>query len=259
MIVEVKSLLPLEIWKEIVSYSKPHLTLVACVSKQFTILAKDYPLKGYFGEKEWKSYGGDPGVVFPIPVKMIQDFDPLKQLLTFIPEALNGDLLTLSRIDAFVSKRKGIATSYVSPLSNDNIFDGTVKKYKAHWVMLSKDVLEETRGNYCKFQKKLVKAKGFEIPNLMDAVVSLLMHNLKTGEFVYPNDSEGCRWTLTRVRERSLDDYPIVVGGFSAKGLSVYCSYGNNDIGAACAAQSFDSCSSPKSLWSFFSDTWKKW
>ena len=85
----------------------------------------------------------------------------------------------------------------------------------------------------------MVKGKGFEIPDLIDAVVSVLMHNLKTTEMVYPDGLNGHQWAYTRVQEQSSSGYRIMVGGFSALGL--YVDYDDCDydiIGASCARKS---------------------
>jgi len=105
--------------------------------------------------------------------------------------------------------------------------------------MLSKDVLDGTREQSFATQEKLVKEAGSEIPNLIDAVASVLLHNLKTDDFVYSDSSNGRHWTYTRVQEQSNQGYQIVVGGFSALGLVVIddC-YDDDRIGASCSGKS---------------------
>lgn len=231
--------LPDEIWQEIVTLNNYNSIVLACVNKQFESWIKNYRPEGCFGKVQWLHYGGDPGIEPAIPPKMIQDFDASKQMLTLIPETLNGEALTLSSIDAFVSKCKSISTSYKYQLNHLGIVDATVKEYKAHWVMLSKDVLEGTRSNNYISQKVKVKAQGFEIPSLIDAVVSLLMHNLKTQEYYYPAGCDSVKWTFTRVKERNRTGNRVVVGGFSALGLYVTndrYDYGNFSM--ACAKTS---------------------
>ena len=120
--------------------------------------------------------------------------------------------------------------------SNYGISDGKVGKYKAYWVMLSKNVLHGTRYKTFEIQKQLVEQKKFEIPNLIGTVVSLLMHKMRTDEFIYPDDSSGHQWTFTCVQEQSINGYRIMVGGFSALGLNVcnyHYSYVTGGIGAA--------------------------
>ena len=155
-----------------------------------------------------------------------------------------------SQMKTEIKKQKSIENIYT--FSNDflpklNISNETVGTYKSHWVMLSKDVLggddciNGTRNKKFEIQEKSVKDEGFEIPNLIDVVVNLFMHNLKTGDFIYSDRSNGHKWTYTRVQEENSDGHRIIVGGFSALGLVVSnrdCGYGNDMIGAACARKS---------------------
>ena len=110
--------------------------------------------------------------------------------------------------------------------------------------MLSKDVLggmdleNGTRNKRFEIQEESVKKAGYEIPNLIDVVVSVLLHNLKTGEFVYPDDSNGHDRTFTCVQEQTTKGYKISVGGFSALGLLVSCYCAFRNIGASCARKS---------------------
>ena len=239
--------LPQDIWNEFVKHSKSDLVALACASQSLNKLVQDYaknnPPAECFGAKEWKSFGADVGVVLPVPLKMIQDFDSSKWMLTWIPETINEKELTLSSIDQYVSDSKNgkdaFESNYKYPLSDRGIPDKTVKPFKAHWVMLSKDVLDGTRQQNFATQEKLVRKAGFEIPNLIDAVVSILLHNLKTGEFCLPDKSNGHRMTSTRVQEQNDWGYQIVVGDFSALGLCVRSNACAQDrLGASCSVKS---------------------
>ncbi len=112
----VEAWLPKEIWQEVVSHSKNSLVALGCVNKQLETFTKNYRPERCFGKVQWLSYNGDPGDEPYLPLKMIQDFDASKQLLTFIPKTLNGKPLTLSSIDEFVSKKKGI-----KPVTNTHL------------------------------------------------------------------------------------------------------------------------------------------
>lgn len=246
-------LFPQDVWNEVLKHSKSDLVALACASQSLNELTNDYAKNnlpaGRFGAKEWKSFGGDPGIEPAIPLKMYA-FDSSKWMLTFIPETINGEKLTLSSFDRFVSDYKNgknaFKSNYRNPLSNAGINDKTVKPFKAHWVMLSKDVLggtdlvNGTRNKGFSTQEKLVKEARFEIPNLIDVVASVLLHNLETGDFVYPGGSDGYQWTFTDVQEQNSRGYPISVGGFSALGLRFsYCVvYDFGNVVASCALKS---------------------
>ena len=241
-----------DIVTEILSHSNSDFVALACVSKKFEKLTKQWaekhPPEGCIGKAEWLKYGadekdlGEKVAFFPIPLKLYQDCAKGSFLCTFIPETLNGVPLTLSSIDQFVSNRKNVVKSnYKFPLANYGITDETAGKVKAHWAILSRDVLEGTRNKPFDIQKGLVEEKGFEIPNLIDAVVSLLMHHLHTDEFIYPDGSEGRKWTFTRVQEVNNGGHRIAVGGFSASGLDVhkhFYAFVHGIIGASCARKS---------------------
>jgi hypothetical protein len=251
------SLFPLDVWNEVFKASKSNLVVLSCTSHLFNKLARDYSenvfSKGCFGIKEWKLFGADMdeelAALFPIPLKMVQDFDLSKETLTFIPEILNGEPLILSSIDRFVSDFKNgkevFKSNYRYPLKDCGIDDKTPKPFKAHWVILSKDVLggkdlvNGTRNKKFEIQEELVKKTGYEIPDLIDVVVSIFMHHLVTGVFLYPQGLNGQLWTYTRVQEKNKNGYRIVVGGFSAPGLNVhYIAYAYGHFGAACARKS---------------------
>lgn len=246
MINEVGISFPLDLWKEIIMYSKPHLTHVACINRQFEKLAHEYfenhPCKEFIGEKVWIKFGGDPGSVITVPVKMIQDFDATKQILTFIPETINNVPLTLSSFMIFLSDSKiKEKTKFKNSFSNiAHISDEIISKVRAHWVILSKDVLQGTRSEVFETQKKLVKAQGFQIPNLIDFLVSVSLFNLMNPkESLYPSNTEGRLMTYTRVKEKNKSGRRIMVGVFSDNGLNI-CA--NNDpnicIGAAYSKKS---------------------
>lgn len=233
--------LPKEVWQKVVDHSKISLIPLAFVSKQFESLTKNYRPEGCFGKVQWLQYGGDPGIEPPIPLKMILRFDPSKQMLTLIPESINGEPLNLSSIDQFVSKLKKVKSIYRDPLNEFEITDQAVGDFKGHWVLMSKEVLSETQNKNTYEQLQLVKEKGFEFPKLIDTVVSALMHNLITGEFVYPANLEDTKWTYTRVQEFNTNGKSIIVGGFSILGLCVnhsLCFYSSHNPGVACATTS---------------------
>jgi len=221
---------------------------LACASQSLNKLVQDYakdnPPADCFSAKDWKIFGADLMVAHPIPLKMIQDFDSHKWMLTWIPETINGKELTLSSFDQFVSDFKNgkdaFKSAYKYSLSDAGINDKTVKPFKAHWVMLSRDVLDGTRNKHFATQEILVKKSGFEIPQLIDALVSVLLHNLKTADFIYPNDSKDYQRTYTRVQEQNENGYQIIVGSFSTLGLQADSNYNYDSppIGASCSAKS---------------------
>src|SRR5262249_52425374 len=134
--------------------------------------------------------------------------------------------------------KNGQETNYKYPPSSCGITDKLIKKYQVqsdHWFLLFKGVPEETRDKPYLKQKEIVEEKGYEVPSLMGAVVSILTHNQETGEFVFSDGSNGNRWTYTRVEEIGQYSNKIIIGGFSPAGLSVSAVnlYDYDDIGVA--------------------------
>ena len=88
---------------------------------------------------------------------------------------------------------------------------------KAHWVLMTKDVIPGSRNKTYDEQKQLVQDKGeddYELPRAIEAAVSILMHYFKTDEHLYRQN------TYTRCQETFTEDqWPVAVGGFSLKGL----------------------------------------
>ncbi len=224
---------PPELFNEILMYSKSNLLDLVCVSKKFQELTKkcflNYYPEGCFDRKDWLKYNVTVEEMPGIPLNMIQDFDASKFMLTFIPETLNGEIITFINFDQFLNKHRSfVDTRYYGKGRNFEFFvdayDELFKNDKARWVMLSKELLEGTRGESFEIQEKLVKEKGFEIPKLIDTVMSLLMHQLKTGEYLYRIS------TYTHVKEETK------VGFFTEGGLSVLnLTEPKQSIGTACA------------------------
>ena len=207
----VLPVLPEDVWNEILHYSESFLVRMACVSRQFKTLTLTYAKNNQpevrFDKAEWIKFKADPGIEPPIPLKMY-GHDPQRYTLTLIPETINDELLTLSSFDRFVSHCKNdkdtFQTNYYA-FNDSGITEGTAIQFKTHWVLLSKGVSKGTRGIKFQSQEQLVKAKGFEVPYLIDVVVTIYMHHLQTGQFIFPNSSIR-RFTLrtyTRVQEKA--------------------------------------------------------
>lgn len=245
--------LPEDVWNEILHYSESYLVRMACVSRQFEVLtltyAKNNKPKKSFDKAEWIKRNGDPGDEPSIPLKMY-GFDPQRYTLTLIPERINNELLTLRSFDRFISDCKNgkepFQTNYYA-FNDSGITEETAIQFKTHWVLLSKGLFKGTRGIKLEPQEQLVKAKGFEVPYLIDVVVTIYMHHLQTGQFIFP-DSSIRRFTLrtyTRVQEKARG-CRIFVGAFGEHapqgniGLFFYknADFATQDIGMACALTS---------------------
>ena len=213
--------LPIEMWNTIISHVEPDsLKVMMCVSKEFENLTLIF--SSCFNREDWLKRNVDPGIESPIPSSM-RDFDPRKYLLTLVPGMINDLPLTLSSLDRFVSDCKNGKDSFISNYRNDHknhrVNDDIAQKVKTHWVLLSKDVLDGTRRKKFFAQEALVKQAGFEVPCLIDVIVTIFTHHLKTAKLILKEvalfDTTG-KTTHTLVQEKDAIGWRIYVGSYSA-------------------------------------------
>ena len=211
--------------------------LASCdlVCKQWHRIANDGSLnkapESAFGPKEWKKYFGDVGKV-PRPPQNIT----LKanEMMFLIPQTVNGKPLTRQLMGELVQKPKeGHATRY-DYLTED--FSEEEQAINApYWVVMTKDVLEGTRGLSYEGQEKIVKRYGekYRMPKAIEAIVGIFTEHVKSGAFLFGLEP----LTFTRVEERvkGYEKYHIVVGGFAPAGLGVSSTryYADGHIGVA--------------------------
>ncbi|MDE3046599.1 MAG: hypothetical protein KGJ02_08180 [Verrucomicrobiota bacterium] len=123
--------------------------------------------------------------------------------------------------------------------------------FDAEWVLLSKNILEESFGKTYDEQIEIVNQFGtnYEIPSLTDVVVSTLLHKVATQESLFGDGLLSKNSTYTRVKEVSQSILPWgppvqnltgkdihwVVGGHGFQGLRVfpYADYTLSIIGVA--------------------------
>ena len=198
-----------------------------------------------FGKAEWEKYFGDIGVEPPLP-KNIEEilnepcsFWPDRKvrethLLVLIPNEVNGKTFTLNYLGELIQKPKsGHSTKY-------RVYSDYVKKtvgeksYPSHWVLMARDIIHDSRFvgylECCELIANHSKKAGlpYELPNLLEATASILMHYVRTGERLY-NDNP---WTFTFSQDVNKANYPMGVGGFDPNGIYVrYC--GISHLGVA--------------------------
>ena len=200
------------------------------------------------GKSVWDRYYGNVGKVSSLPSGIDQILDspcPFwegKQvrdthLLVLIPKRVSGQALTLDYLGELIKspQGEGHATKYREYYAGDI---GSQSPGRSYWVLMTKDVLPESRNKGYEDQRKLVAdhAKhtglGYKMPGVLEAAVVMLLHHVRSGERLYGDNS----WAYTRCREK-VYDFHRVVGGFSSGGLNVddNCNffYGYDDVGVA--------------------------
>ncbi len=192
-----------------------------------------------FGRAEWLKYFGDVEEEPPLP-SCISDFlncpcplfpgKKIKEthILTLIPKTVNRRLLTFEVLEQLVkSAGKGKVTKFLY------IWDKIAKLQKSaesHWVLMTKYLLPKSKKmSYVKQElqvRELARqtTAPYEVPKTFDAVVSVFMHYIKTGERLFNHFP----LSFCRCQEQMLGpNYHIVIGCFSSAGLSV--TYAAND------------------------------
>ena len=190
-----------------------------------------------FGKAEWGKYFGDIGIEPPLPLnieKILNEpcsFWPDKKvkethLLVLIPNTVNGKPFTMNYLGELIQKLKsGFSTKYdyYGNYVREAIGD---KSYPSHWVLMTRDIIPGSRGRGYKGCRDMVSSYSkntgisYELPHLLEATASILMHYVKTGERLYSDDPR----TETYSKDIDKYGYPWVVGGFASRGLRV-CDY----------------------------------
>ena len=166
-------------------------------------------------------------------------------LLALIPSHVGGKPLTLDYLGELIQSPKGGGhktqyrggwyAKYVRPAI------GNQSPGSSYWVLMTKDVLPESRSKRYEDQCALVAdhanrtGLAYEVPGALEAAVVMLLHHVRSGERLY-SDSP---WTHTRCRDKDKDGDPVVVGGFSSGGLRIsriyYSSFDYDDYGVGVA------------------------
>ena len=198
-----------------------------------------------FGKADWEKYFGDIGLEPPLPANIEEilnepcSFWPDKKvkethLLVLIPDTVNGNPFTMNYLEELIQKPKSEhSTKY------KYYYDGAKKavgdkSYPSHWVLMTRDIIPGSKGKQCKKCHNMIakhrKKTGltYEFPHLLEATASILMHYVKTGERLYPDDP----WTFTCSQDVDKYNKPLVVGGFLPVGLNVF-RYHRSRLGVA--------------------------
>ena len=144
-------------------------------------------------------------------------------LLTLIPQIVKGKLLTFNSLEKLIKHPKqGQATQYKCCWDEIKKEHGDIPLQASYWVLLTKDVIPESRDKSYDDQVQLVakyseQAKvAYEVPRLLETAVSLFMEYVQTGTRLYSDKPS----TYTRCQE-SVFHSPSLVGNFAAGGLDV--------------------------------------
>ena len=159
-------------------------------------------------------------------------------LLALIPSRVGGQPLTLDYLGELIKSPKGGGhkTQYRGSWDKAREAIGSQSPGSSYWVLMTRDVLEESRSKSYQDQCALVAALAnrtglaYEVPGALEAAVVTLLHHVRSGERLYSDNP----YTYTRCRDKYKNGYQLVVGGFSSGGLNVYYyNYGNYNFGVS--------------------------
>ena len=183
-----------------------------------------------FGAKQWKEFLGvdDVGEEPPLPPdieKILSSGCPFffgrkkirdTHMLVLVPKTVNGGFLTLGTLKRVIGAPELQTPARLNCINVPE--DNPVPE--SHWVLMTKDILPETRMKTFEEQCKIIStAPGYECPNFLDTVVCILTEFFRTpGTRLY--SSKPTAWT--RCIDK-LDQLPltIIVGGFSKDCLNI--------------------------------------
>jgi hypothetical protein len=193
------------------------------------------------GPKEWSQYFGEVGAAPPLPANIDAVLDspcpfwPDKRvkdthLLVLVPATVDGMPFTLDRLGELIKSPQGGGSK-----TKYDYYDSHVQKElgaqspgSSYWVLMTRDVLPDSRDETHGVQKEMVAAHAsrldlpYEMPDSLSAATAILLHHACTGERLYTD----APWTYTQCQEKVANNrYPVVVGGFSSGGLDVHCNY----------------------------------
>jgi len=201
-----------------------------------------------FSKNEWNTFLGDVGQEPPLPPDIEEilnspcPFWPDQKVwethfLCLIPKTVNGDLLTLNSLNELVQHPKqGTPTKYSYYSGHVQKEHGSTAVKQSHWVLMTKDVIPDSRFKSYDEQKALVeKTSNYQLPPVLEAATVIFLYTYKTGGYIYTDNMLGPQYTYTRCLEKvNNGNWPVIAGGHSAAGLSVsFNDFDVHDYGAA--------------------------
>jgi hypothetical protein len=204
----------------------------------------------FFGKAKWAEYFGDVGETPPLPANINEilksscPFWPDKKvyethLLVLIPEKVNGKPFCLDSLGELIkSPKSGHKTEYKYYWDEIKKDLGT-KSLKSHWVLMTRNVIPESRNKSYEVQKALVQEHAqrsnipYELPKALEAATAILMHHVETGERLYPDDP--CTYTRCQKKVNN-NQWPAAIGGFAAGGLVISNRWGGNEVNGVAGA-----------------------
>ena len=201
------------------------VSAVATISISEALNSKSY----FFGRARWNKHFGDVGVEPPLPANIVEILKGpcpywkgeemgKTHMLVLIPAIVNGEPFTLNSLGEMIkAPREGHATKYTHYSSTVKEEIGDRAPGKSYWVLMTNDVLPNSRRKTYAEQVPLLKG-SYAVPRALEAATAILMHHVSTGERRYSDNP----WTYTRCEEVVVKEYHMAAGGFQTGGLLVF-------------------------------------
>jgi hypothetical protein len=213
---------------------------VSCLRRFGTRHYRPSALLHSFGAEEWSRYFGEVGAAPPLPDHIVDTLSSAcpfwtrkavkdTHLLVLIPATVDGKPFNLNLLGELIKHPKGggYSTGYSFYDSDVQRVLGNQSPTGSYWVLMTRDVLEDSRNRKYAAQEALVAERAGEtelpyvLPGALEAATVILSHYVRSGERLYLDNP----YTLTRCRDSVLykgSDYPVAVGGFAPEGFLVH-------------------------------------
>jgi hypothetical protein len=190
-----------------------------------------------FGKQAWLQHIGDPGEIPPLPRdihEVLSSECPFRRgrtiadthMLILIPKTITRFVDDVYETVPLTLRTLGLLGPH---LISEKILNekGDEEIEKSHWILMTKEHLEGSRGITYAEQVQLVESAGYDIPSCLDAAACILLERLRSGNYLFSNPE-----MLIRCKDL-VEDYHILVGGVSSSGLHIHDGYFDFEEGVA--------------------------
>jgi hypothetical protein len=160
-------------------------------------------------------------------------------MLVYIPATVDKKPLTLRSLGEIAMRYfPANAGGYGYICDSMVALQGNRPIERSYWVLMTKDVLSESRNKSYADQQAMVtelatKAlAAYEVPGTLEAAACILVQYFSSHADSKTRLFSNSPTTYTRCQEK-IERYHLVVGGFAPAGLNVFDDFDNNDIGVA--------------------------
>jgi hypothetical protein len=174
-----------------------------------------------FGAAEWRKYFGDVGAEPPLPPAIGKVLSKIHgtHLLVLVPQAVNGQPLTLKSLGELVKKPLQGHSSQYGMVNLGEYTDSPLPR--SRWALVTRDVIADSRGKSYKDQQAILasysqKAKmSYVVPRVLDVTTAIFMEYVRTGIMPYGQNPK----TYTICQEKYGQNFQLAVGFFSCPEL----------------------------------------